>query len=116
MITKNLNNYNILAIFFDLEKTFVTIISRKLLEKLCLDGIRGIQLKIFPIYLCGRNQIYDGNETLTNYGLPQGTIILQILYIIYVSDLFIMKCKNSLIIQFADNCYYIHRRVLGERF
>ena len=95
-----------LAIFCDLSKAFDVINHKILLQKLNIYGIRGIVNKWFENYLTGRKQyvsLDDSNSTMQsiNCGVPQGSILGPLLYLIYVND--IQYACTGNILSFADD-------------
>ena len=68
-------------------------------------GIRRIVIKWFASYLCDRRQFVDIDGNISSKsvtcGVPQGSIIGLLLYLIYVND--IHKSCNSNILSFADD-------------
>ena len=93
LILENMDNGKIpLAIFLDLSKAFDTINHQILLTKLYHYGIYGTQLKLIHSYLSNRKQYFILDDTLfntlyINTGVPQGSILGPILFIIYVNDI-----------------------------
>ena len=95
-----------LAIFCDLSKAFDVIRHDILLKKLDTYGIRGIANKWFENYLTDRKQYVDinGHESKLlsiDYGVPQGSILGPLLYLIYVNDIY-NSCDGN-ILSFADD-------------
>jgi hypothetical protein len=98
-------NYTILAVYLELKRAFETIDWKVLLEKLSKCGIRGIELQWFKSYLENRYQRILFNETCSeeveiSLGVPQGSAICSLLFILYISDLATVTeycCANCLL-------------------
>ena len=95
-----------LAIFCDLSKAFDVIDHRILLQKLSAYGIRGLVNKWFASYLTDRCQYvhFETNSSsrqVISCGVPQGSILGPLLYLIFVND--IHKSCDSNILSFADD-------------
>ena len=95
-----------LTILCDLSKAFDVIDHKILLHKLHQYGIRGIVNKWFENYLKDRTQFvnFDDNDSTKRHilcGVPQGSILGPLLYLIYVND--IAKACDSNIFSFADD-------------
>lgn len=82
----------IVVVFLDLKRAFETIDRALLLRKLEAMGIRGTELKWFESYLTERRQqtkFNDGtsSERPVDIGVPQGSSIAPILFILYINDI-----------------------------
>ena len=98
--------------FLDLKKAFDTVDHGILLEKLYLYGIRGNIYRWFESYLTNRSQFVEYNnvksktENIT-HGVPQGSILGPLLFIIYMND-FSRSSELLFSILFADDtCVFI---------
>ena len=100
------------GVFLDFSKAFDTVNHKILLEKLYHYGIRDKAYAWLKSYLCDRNQFvsYNGfksSERTITCGVPQGSILGPLLFLIYINDLS-NNCKFAKPFLFADDTNLLH--------
>lgn len=100
------NNPTVIT-FLDLAKAFDTVNHNILLNKLYKYGIRGIAYDLIKNYLTDRLQVVKINKIISKkcvvkLGVPQGTVLGPLLFILYVNDMFKIL-PNKCLAAFADD-------------
>ena len=103
-------------IFLDFSKAFDKVSHRKLLQKLNSYGFRGQSHSLIKSVLSSRTQavVMDGDRPFpckVLSGVPQGTVLGPILFLIYIND--IVDGLQSNINLFADDCA-LYRKIETE--
>ena len=105
------------GVFIDLQKAFDTVDHEILLKKLNHYGIRGVANGWFRSYLTNRQQFVningkDSSLKTMQYGVPQGSVLGPLLFLIYINDLH-LAIKYSTTRHFADDtCLLIKNKSL----
>ena len=108
IISKDLDNGKLpIGVFLNLSTAFDTLGHTILLDKLLCYGIKGTELACFKSRLSNRTQFvsYDGTNSCTlsiTTGMPQGSILGPLLFIIYMNDIHNASTKFHVIL-FADD-------------
>lgn len=107
-ISKSLDrNKYVVAVFFDISKTFDCINHELLLFKLEKMGIRGKALNLIKSYLTNRHQYVKIMDELSEiaeilFGVPQGSCLGPLLFVLMLYDLKFLNTTSS-ILKYADD-------------
>lgn len=104
-----------IGIFLDLSKAFDLVNHSRLLDKLWDYGVRGVPLSWLRSYLTGRSQYVEirgvkSGLLAMNCGVPQGSVIGPLLYIIYTGDI-----NLSNVVMYADDTTILSSGHSAER-
>ena len=96
------------VVFLDFSKAFDRVSHQALLHKLCNFGISGELLNWCQDYLSNRRQrvVIDGySSSLTEItsGVPQGSILGPLFFVLFINDLAEVVCSTSTIALYADD-------------
>lgn len=110
---------DVLGIFLDMRKAFDTVDAKILLRKMEHYGFRGICLKWIESYLTHRMQIVKHHITrstprLVQCGVPQGSILGPLLFLLFINDLCDLDSAFSPFVFADDTTLFLRGNNLDE--
>ena len=105
-----------IAVFMDLSKAFDTVDKSLLKQKLIKLGFCEDSIMLITSYMSDRKFCMKNDNSYYNltYGVPQGSILGPLLFIMYISDMTDITQNNKMIVYADDTTVFVSGRSLTE--
>ena len=119
-LQENYDNLKIsVAVFIDLAKAFNSISHEIFLKKIEAYGFSESAVDLFALFPKNRQQCVKINDVYSEWletnGVPQGTVLGPLVFLLYINDFREKVQGNFDIIQFADDtCFHFSRNNVSE--
>jgi len=109
---------DVCAVFLDLSKAFDKVPHRPLMDKLASLHVDPYVLRWLSDYLCQRSQCVAVNGEISTSskvisGVPQGSVLGPLLFLIYINGISEVELHNGTIILYADDIL-LYRRIQSQ--
>lgn len=118
MVAKD-NGLSTIAVFLDFKRAFETVDRTQMILKLEKYGIKNDELNFFKNYLSARKQRTKfknstSREEEVPIGLPQGTALSVVLFIMYINDLAKIPIHCKIVLFADDTVVYIQAKDIND--
>lgn len=113
------SNNKCVGLFLDLSKAFDLVDHALLLIKLDAYGIRGTINNLIKSYISNRSQLVEvdgvqSDKVYINYGVPQGSVLGPLLFLLFVNDLPDIENSKQLVMFADDNSYLSAKKNISD--
>lgn len=100
----------------DLSKAFDSVNHETLLQKLRNHQIDNFWFENYISHRCQSVKLGNAvsSKEAVTFGVPQGSILGPILFLIFVNDMGMLETENCIMIQYADDTQFLHTGTVNE--